>query len=133
SRTDRSASFQHLRNTRGDMAVESVINLVVSELVGELFSVTGGAGATENTFRIAREPSLNSADSFVNRWLLAPRTPVLSAPLAPATSLYPTTPALPLLPAPGGVNPPIWVYVSDPRPGADHGNAVWPDGVQREW
>src|SRR5205085_2088764 len=67
SRTDRSASFQHLRNTRGDMAVESVINLVVSELVGELFSVTGGAGATENTFRIAREPSLNSADSFVNR------------------------------------------------------------------
>ena len=105
ARTDRVATIQHVRNTRGDLAVEGVINVVLSELVGELFSPTGGAGAVEAHFRRHNERGLNSGDTFRSRWLLASRVPVVTDPSLPVTSLYPSTPAGSLLPGAGRGEP----------------------------
>ena len=131
ARTDRVSAIQHVRNVRGDMAVESAINVVVSEVVGELFNQAGGAGAPEAHYRRPNEVGLNSGDSFRSRTLLASRVPVVPDPSLPVTPLYPSTPNLPLLPAPGGVNPAGWIFVSDIRPGLEVRNPVFPDGYDR--
>jgi hypothetical protein len=100
------------------MAAQSAVNLIVSELTADLYGPRG-----DQPFHFAKAYRPPMAEGTGSRtfeyWdsvgdaLLAPRIPVLLDPLAPATSLYPTTPSTPLtLFKSGGVNPPLWLETS---------------------
>jgi hypothetical protein len=120
ARTDRTAARIHTRNVQGDMAVQSAVNLVLSELTADLLSPQGSP-----QFKYARDyrpPPFDGASygKFEN-WdapgdaMIASRVPVLLNTAAAPTSLDPSTPATPLYPYDAyGINPPVWINVSSP-------------------